>query len=150
MAATFTHPECVALNRQGIVSDRQRKSLLMDSAFLVFGGLVMLAVAIWLVVAGGSWLSAAMIGGVGVMILFGTKDTLALYRDPKPSITVKRGLVQPFERIPINKGGTVVIGQEKLYLRREQIREIRFGYNYEIFVAMPYGRPISADPIDLR
>jgi hypothetical protein len=150
MALAFTHPEDVALNRKGLLSDRQRRSLLTDFSMVAFLAVVFIAVGAWLpFMKNGSKAMAAISAGIGVMVLLGSKDTWKLYRDPKPEIAVKRGQVQPFERIPINKGGTVLIGQEKIYLKRHQIREVRFGYHYEIFVAMPYGTPISADPLDV-
>jgi hypothetical protein len=149
MALHFTDPETVALNRKGILTQKQRNGLLMDLAMTTTLAVVFIVIGAVLPFANGSMLMPAILIGVGIMVLFSSKDTWKLYRDPKPGFTIKRGLVQPVGRIPINKGGTVSIGQDKIYLKREQIREVRFGYNYEFFIVTPYNVPVSADPLDV-
>jgi hypothetical protein len=144
----FTRPECVALNRKGELSPNQRRKYFLESLLYIVVAAVSIAVA-GVCVFGGKYGMAAICVFVGVMMFFVTKESWLISRHTKAEFRVLSGELHQVERIAMGKGGTVGIGKDKIYLGKEQLREVRFGHRYEIFVILPYHTAISAEAVDI-
>jgi nitrate reductase NapE component len=144
----FTRPECVALNRAGEMSPKQRKKFWVNILVAVACTAMVLVLAVVCWYGSSPWM-AALLAGSSVLVGTEIRNNLQIYRDPKPQIIVKRGLLQNINRIPYGRGGTVGVGQETVFLRKDQLIELRFGHVYEIFVIMPYQIAVSAHAVDI-
>ena len=144
----FTRPECVALNRKGDLSPNQRRKYFLESLLFIGIALVSLGVA-GVCLSGDKYAMAGIFAFVAVLMVFITRESWLISRVTKAEFLVLSGELHQVERIAMGKGGTVGIGQNKIYLGREQLREVRFGHRYDIFVILPYRTAISAEAINI-
>lgn len=144
----FTRPECVAFNRRGELSPNQRRKYLLESILYIGVAVVSFAVA-GVCLYGGKYAMAGIFAFVAVLMLFVTQESWKISRHTKAEFLMMSGILHQVEPIPMGKGGVVGIGKDKIYLGKGQLREVRFGHCYDIFVIMPYRTAISAEALDM-